>query len=506
MRPDEELSDQKLTVFYDGDCELCTSLSCNLKSSPERQIDLRNIHTENLPTSITKEAAEREMHVIDAEGTIYRNAAAIFKLYERNPFIRILGRLERIRFFKGLFQFGYRWVARHRHLLMGPVARLYWIKWFVCLGFGASLALSAPLWQSIRFYPTVPAFGVFPNIPGALGTLLFAGLFALLAFILFSAKPKHYIIVFLSLLGGLCLFDQSRWQPWVLDYGFLLVCLAFFSWKKEDGTSQRQTLRQLGLILGCIYFLSGLQKLNSGFVHEIFPWLLQPITERLSFVSTPLLTVIGSVVPFVEIGIGIGLLTRRFRRFALGAALLMHLFLLTMLGPLGLHWNTVVWPWNISLIGLNLLVFLGSKTDSFWDSLRPNRGMLQKSILLAFLILPLLSFINRWDSYLSQTLYSGNLTQASITFDTALATQLPRSIQPLVRPMPETQSSLFFDDWSASELKTPPYPETRVFKGITRKLCTSLLNPLSIRLSIEEHRLWGNHSPQTYSCADVLNK
>jgi hypothetical protein len=58
----------------------------------------------------------------------------------------------------------------------------------------------------------------------------------------------------------------------------------------------------------------------------------------------------GMLVPAFEILIGIALLNKGFRKLGVIMAVSMSLFLLTVLGPLGHNWNSVVWPWDIAMV------------------------------------------------------------------------------------------------------------------------------------------------------------
>jgi hypothetical protein len=52
--------------------------------------------------------------------------------------------------------------------------------------------------------------------------------------------------------------------------------------------------------------------------------------------------------PVIQVGFGIGLLTRRFRRVSLVLAVGMRLHPVDA-GPLGQNWNTIVWPWTAAM-------------------------------------------------------------------------------------------------------------------------------------------------------------
>ena len=59
-----------------------------------------------------------------------------------------------------------------------------------------------------------------------------------------------------------CLLDQTRWQPWVYQYGFLLAALALFSWDSDDIKGREQALNVARLIVATTYIFSGFQKLS----------------------------------------------------------------------------------------------------------------------------------------------------------------------------------------------------------------------------------------------------
>ena len=87
--------------------------------------------------------------------------------------------------------------------------------------------------------------------------------------------------MFLGIVVVFCLLDQTRWQPWVYQYGFLLAALALFSWDSDDIDGQKRTLNVARLIVATTYIFSGLQKLNLNFINYDFPWIVEPITNAL---------------------------------------------------------------------------------------------------------------------------------------------------------------------------------------------------------------------------------
>jgi hypothetical protein len=97
-------------------------------------------------------------------------------------------------------------------------------------------------------------------------------------------------------------------------------------------------------------------------------------------------------------------------------------------GPLGLNWNSVVWPWNVVMIALILILFWNTDV-TFADIVWRNKFVYQKVVLVLLGVLPALSFIGRWPSDLSLALYTDNLTEANVLISEPVKRELPVSVQ-----------------------------------------------------------------------------
>jgi hypothetical protein len=354
----------------------------------------------------------------------------------------------------------------------------------VCLGFIASLLLSPKLWLSGRFYPLTPVAAFLSAIPPPFDYIIYATLLLLLVRVAAASHPAKWIAVFVAVAAVYAMFDQSRWQPWFYQYLFMLVAI---------GLRARNACR---LIIVSIYFWSGLQKFNSGFLFDTFPWMLQP------FGALP--PAFAYAAPISEAAVAIGLLTRRFRNLAVIAALGMHAFILACIGPFGHNSNRVVWPWNIAMSACVVLLFWRTPwltvRDIVWGSPAP----MQRLVLLLFTILPAFSFAGLWDSYPSFSLYSGNQNQAAIYMDDAVADRLPTRIQEVVSVFESASQvdSLDIEEWSYAELNVPPYAEVRVLTHIARDVCAETGNAPQMVLAIGEKRLWFRRRRlRLYTCA-----
>lgn len=357
--------------------------------------------------------------------------------------------------------------------------RITYTKSAVVLGFAAGILLSPKLWLSSRFYPLIPVVPGLPAMHFPLDYLCAAALFLLLCAAGASAKPRPYIFGVAAMLVLLALGDQTRWQPWVYLYLFMLLSLSSYSWQPDDLAGQENTLNVCRLIIGATYFYSGLQKLNPRFAEVGMTSLLGPWAAQL-----PLVHVWPWIMAAVEAAIGLALLTRRFRSLAVVCAVLMHSFILFS-GIVIMHWNSVVWPWNLAMIAFVVLLFW--KADfSFADAVWRNPIRFQKVALVLFGIMPLLSFFGWWDSYLSASLYSGNIAQANVLLRRDVIEQLPQPIQRYAKARPADTYVLSIRDWAVGELNVMPYPAIRAYRAVGREICRYSHNSPDVLLITRE--------------------
>ena len=140
--------------------------------------------------------------------------------------------------------------------------------------------MSPALWIGPRSYPVAPVSLMIPVIDGVAALGLYVALFGLAAVVLAVREPRWFIAAFLAIIAAFCLADQTRWQPWVFQYSFLLAVLALYSGHSADG--ERRALNMARLIIAFTYVFSGLQKTNLNFVENDFPWIVQPIANIIS--------------------------------------------------------------------------------------------------------------------------------------------------------------------------------------------------------------------------------
>jgi hypothetical protein len=337
----------------------------------------------------------------------------------------------------------------------------------VALAFLVGFLLSPRLWLSTRSYPLVPPLGWFPPVPKPLDHIWFGGLLLLSGAIVLFPRRRRLLLAFVVLTGLYCLGDQTRWQPWVYEYLLLFIALAGCSRSAEDAARREACLNTCRLIVAATYFWSGVAKVHVTFATDVFPWLVDPVLPSLPQWFP--IDLVGYGVPFIEISIGIGLLVRPTRSVAACLAVMMHLFILASIGPLGHNWNSIVWPWNIASTILVVLLFFRCRAAP-QAVLWPGGFPFARVVLLLVGVLPGLNIVGCWDSYLSMSLYSGDVLDAELQLPAAAADRLPADALPHLREQDDGKQSIDVADWCIADLNVPPYPARRTFLALARRV------------------------------------
>lgn len=497
----------KKTIVYDGLCVMCKGLTKTIDHSTQKtafaQVDFTK---QSLPKGVSAAAAERGIHVVGPDGTVYKNAAAILQILDAYPRWSWIARMGRLPLIRSLLELVYRWVAANRYLLWGPAKRLFWLKAITVIGLLAGMAWSLPLWLTPSAMLAAPVFAWWPSLPHPFDYGLLAAVSSLLILVLLVPRPRPYIWAALGIFVLLGLGSQMRWQPWAYQYVMLLAVLSWYSWRRDDKHGHEPVLNTARLLVASIYVWSGLHKINPGFVYDVYPWFVRPITDILPASLDTAVLAMGVFLPLFEVVIGVGLLVPRLRRLASMAAIGMHLSILALLGPWGLNWNSVVWPWNV-VMALSVLVLFWqtprvSAADIVWNRWTRKRAY-HGVVLLLFAVLPVLSFSGRWDAYLSAALYSDDIPRATLQLDSATVARLPLKIpSEAVKSGVQGQVQVNVSQWVFSEYNVPSYPEPRVFRSIATALCMYADKPRDATLVIRfDHMSYRTPRSEVYQCS-----
>ena len=292
------------------------------------------------------------------------------------------------------------------------------------------MAISLPLWLSGRSFPHlpwVPVFAPFPEPWDAVFLGLAATLLAASAFL-----PRGRPIAALSIAAVVLLGvqDQSRWQPWVYQYGLMLAAAA-----AAPDRDHPALLAFYRLFMVCGYFWSGIHKLGPGFQNLLESAVFVPLAASWPKGIVSLVRATGPLIPWIEIALALALCFRPTRRAGVVAAVTTHVLILLVLGPAGRHENPVVWPWNAVMIALVIILFWRNREPG-WRRMfdRGFRWLVCAGVVLAG-VMPMFSLAGKWDRYFSFQLYSGTDRRFLIIVDPKAAAALPAAFQRHLSPV-----------------------------------------------------------------------
>lgn len=381
--------------------------------------------------------------------------------------------------------------------LLSSEQRLNWIRFTTCISFLIGIIMSHRLWLSSRFFPTIPLDRTFSVSYPA--DIILLGLIILgLILTNFIKQRWLYILLFLSFVIVL-IQDQLRWQPWV--YLYLLILLPYGIIHQNKSNTDVLSYYQL-VIIG-LYFWSGLHKLNPNFNDFTFSKILTVIfpTAEPDFISK--LSIWGYSIGIIEILTAVMLFWPRFRNIGILTAIITHVCILLYLSPAGVNQNSIVYPWNLSMILLVVLNFYKIKNLPFsWGPDKRVRILNFAAIILIWL-LPALNFVGRWDHYLSFSLYSDKIPIFYIAVKDEEIAELDSRLHQYFVHIEGMSGGEIIDvnRWAMNELNVPFYPETRVFKKLSQSFCHSEIKNENI-VFLEFERPLSKNKFVSFTCKD----
>ena len=372
----------------------------------------------------------------------------------------------------------------------------------ITLGFLSQILLSKSLWlDSNRQFFHVPMFDFIALDFGNIGNIiLFAGLLLSLVFALFYYK-KSILLTAIVLFAILMLQDITRIQAWSYQYFWTFIIL-FFSWR----TSKESAVVALQYIMIFTYLWSGLQKFNPHYVEVVHPWLFG--VYRWS-------------EPFAEIGnwayasalfealVGIGLIFEKSRKLSVFCGIGMHAFILIMIGPWGEDWNSVVYPWNIVMMALLLLLFWRKPKEKqpFITLFQLPQKSTQWLALILFGVLPAFNFFTKFPETISMTMYNGATSELSIFFDEPETPDcIPDAAQKDIYPFAHGYY-LSLDKWGLSELNVPIYDLPTYAEKFGKQFCNCIDNKEKAGIKITNVKRWTRENyiiEAQLNCLDLL--
>jgi predicted DCC family thiol-disulfide oxidoreductase YuxK len=117
------IQSSRYTLLYDGACRICTGQIATVAAYNDADLieilDLRSPEVRERFPQITPEAAQRELHLVAPDGSLYRGAEAVRETLLRLPSLRGLGEVMRLPGVIELARPIYAFIAANRYLLGG---------------------------------------------------------------------------------------------------------------------------------------------------------------------------------------------------------------------------------------------------------------------------------------------------------------------------------------------------------------------------------------------------
>lgn len=315
-------------------------------------------------------------------------------------------------------------------------------------------------WVTDRLYPVIPPADFLKYVPDFLHVFLFGfSVLALLVLLFVKANRLLLISLFLSELLS-CSLDTVRWQPWEYMYMCFLLIIVI-------NLHRPKRILMLGhLFLVSVYFFSGLHKLSRGFLSSI--WMNMVLMDFFGLSMEAILKYklyfIGLLIPFTEILLAVLLFISESKRKISYLLILTHISILIFIGPFGIQYNSVVWPWNLAMISILIVVYAKPVepirreffiTNSYW--------------IVLWFVLPVLSFFGSWYQYFSFNLYSGKGEHMYIYFS-----EKQKELRPYFEPgsgnRHKNEPYIILQNWAMKEIRSAPVPETEMHREIAISL------------------------------------
>jgi uncharacterized membrane protein YphA (DoxX/SURF4 family) len=333
-----------------------------------------------------------------------------------------------------------------------------------CVAFLVTLLLS---WRayipSLRIFELSPVIEILGSVPVWVDWILLILNFGCLGWLVIKPLQPEPAVGVLVCTVFWVLQDLLRFQPYTYMYFFTIWLTVFFKSSSIDA---------LKIMVASVYVWGGLHKINATFFLKLFPGLIEPFY---TFPKEPSLlaafvALVMFLVPIFEATIGLLVLfSLHQRRLAIHMAFIMLVVVLICLVSDGYQGNIIVWPWNIYLF--LLILILCYKPASADEQRRFRFDTPTCATIALFSIAPALVLFGWWHSYPAFKLYSGNTKRAVVMFaQEEDVTLLPDHLSQWVG----RAHTLSLVDWTTHEFELVVYPEPYVFRRGAEGLCPYL--------------------------------
>jgi hypothetical protein len=241
-----------------------------------------------------------------------------------------------------------------------------------------------------------------------------------------------------------------------------------------NSTNNKRLLTLVSFVTISTYIYSGIGKFNPGFLYlfwnQLFFTRFLHINQAIS--TQPWIYYGGYIIALLELLFGIGLIFSKTQKLSVWMLILMHVFILVVVGPLpfGIHYNASVWPWNVLMMAHLYLLFYYNRDQKIYSK-EILKGF-NKIVLICWGILPALNHTaGWWDNFLSSRLFAGNQPFMALCIkDSSELKQLqPYITRKDVHHLCDGAAYVNLQSWSMKELKSPAYIQERVLLKVKNR-------------------------------------
>ena len=352
------------------------------------------------------------------------------------------------------------------------------LRGIVVVGLWVLVAATYPIWLVTSDFPQIPFFEFCTPVPVWIDYVLLVVLavFSLLFGFGNESTRRRWNcgICAAMILAMLVILDQHRFQPWAYLTIIQFVLLS-------ASADSKLSIRLIRFVLVSIYVYSAISKFDHSFCQHLGLRFVDTFLSQIGL-SPHLMAPAKKLwmiwlFPIGELLIGIGLAARVTRRYVVGAAIVMHVMLITILGPWGLGHHLGVLVWNI-LFATQVLIVFGRATPVddedpiVWKSVSAWSAVLVTAVCVTLPVLEIAG--ERFDHWPAWSLYSDRTDKVELFVESDQANKLPPGLlKHLGPPLPfQTWRKLYIEQWSLAETRAPIYPEDRFQIGVAAYLAS----------------------------------
>lgn len=363
-----------------------------------------------------------------------------------------------------------------------------WSRWSPRLIglFTLALVVSTwPMWWASGDYPCVPFLDILRPVPRGVDRALAIGLCAAAAWLTLGGERSGRLTWggYLIALGGLCLLDQHRFQPWAWLFWLEAAVLA--------GLGSRRSQPAIRWLVISLYVWSAASKLDVSFLQERGPWLLGGLLQGLGLAPAMIppakLQRLAWLLPIGELVTAAALAVPSTRRYGVWLATALHAALLVALGPLGHNHHAGVLLWNLFFLCQNPILFASRPEDHAADQDRehPIVSLLSRGVLFIAIAAPALEPLGLYDHWPAWAVYSDRPEVVRVSILDQDRGHLPAGLTASPPAPLSDWCDVRFDDWSFRTRRGPVYPQARYRLALARWLAGRLPPGTPIRVLVE---------------------